>query len=453
MKTIFFTIFDGVEAKNILRTGIVSKILEKETNVKVVLFMKNRERIEHYNKEFNDPRIIYEVVGGHEPSSTDKLFGKLKFNFLQTETTDLRAKMVAEKRGVFYYYYSLVLHRTLARPCFIRLFRFLDFRLVGCNLFDVYFNKYRPDLVFLANLFEDIEINFLRSAKKNNVSTVGLINSWDRVTARCILRLLPDKFIVFNDVVKRELLETNYVKSTDIFVSGLPQYDYYFSPVNVGRKDFLSKLGFGDTDRIIFYSPIGGMFSDSDWEMIDLLYRLNREGKFGQKVKVFVSFPPNDFIKEGELQKRPWLLYQYIGIRFSKVRSADWDMTGEELESLKNLLWNSSIVVCYASSLSIDAAVFDKPVININFEIKNNGELSKSPTIFYKMAHYKKALNAGGIKLVNTEGELIEWVNKYLKDSSLDREGRRKLVERQCQYTDGKSAERIKSFLLHEVPL
>jgi hypothetical protein len=447
VKNIFFAMFEGVESKNILRTGIVEKVLEGDLKNRAILFMKNKERAEYYAKQFPNPRIIYEVVEPDSLGTTDRIFSSLKFKFLQTETTDLRAKMMEEDKGVIYYYYSILIHRILARPFFVLLFRWFDFKIVKNNSFDTFFEKYKPSLVFLANLFEDHEVNLLRAAKKNNVFSIGLINSWDRVTARCILRLLPNKLIVFNDAVKEEVVETNYVKPTDIFVSGLPQYDYYFLPVESRRGDFLEKVGLGEDDKVIFYSPIGGMFSNSDWEMIDLLHRLNNEGKFGENVKIFVSFPPNDFIKEEELKKRPWLLYQYIGVRFSKVRSTDWDITSRDLENLKNLLFHTSVVICYASSLSVDAAVFDKPVININFEVKENGSLSKSPTVFYQMTHYKKALAVGGIRLVNNENELIEWVRKYLENPSLDRDGRRRLVERQCKYVDGKSVDRITSYI------
>jgi hypothetical protein len=447
MKTIFFTIFEGVEAKNILRTGIIAKVLQSDPDVRAVLFMKNKERVEYYKNEFNNPRIIYEVVGDYLPNRADKFFSKSKFNFLQTETTDLRAKMVAEERGIFYYYYSLIIHRILAHSYFVKFLRFLDYKIVKCDLFDKYFDKYKPDLVFLANLFEDLEVNFLRSAQKHGVFSIGLINSWDRVTARCILRLLPNRLIVFNEIVKKEIIETNYFKPANIFVSGLPQYDAYFEKPTISREEFFRKLDIDPEKKILVYSPIGGMFSNSDWDMMDLIYRLNTEKKFGDNVVILVRFPPNDFIKEEDLKDRPYLIYQYPGTRFSSTRSTDWDMNSAELDELRNTLQYMSLIVCYASSISIDAVVFNKPVININYEIKDNIRLSKSPTVFYKMIHYKKALNAGGIKLVDNENELVEWIKKYLRDPSLDSEGRKRLVEKQCQYTDGKSAERISNFV------
>ena len=49
--------FQGVEAKNILRTGIVNKLLSENKELHIVLFVKNREREKYYKKEFDNPRI------------------------------------------------------------------------------------------------------------------------------------------------------------------------------------------------------------------------------------------------------------------------------------------------------------------------------------------------------------------------------------------------------------
>lgn len=451
-KTIFISMFEGVESKNILRTGVVTKLLDKHPEITVVLFMKNKERAEYYAKEFSDSRIIYEVAEFSPNGWLEKFFSLRKFLFLQTETTDLRAKMIAEDRGIAYYYYSLVVHRIMARALFIRAFRILDILLVKDNFFDHFFKKYNPDLVFLANLFEDTEVNFLRAAKKYDVFSVGLINSWDRVTARCILRILPNKLIVFNDNVKEEVVKTNHVHPENILVSGVPQYDRYFSPVTTSEDEFRKRFNLQKDDRLILYSPIGGMFSNSDWEMIDLLYALNDAKKFGDNVKILVSFPPNDFIREEELKKRPNLLYQYIGTRFSQTRSTDWEITPKEFEGLKETLHFMSLIVCYSSSISIDAAIFAKPVININFEIKDNKKLSKSPMAFYTMTHYAKAIGTGGIRLVANKEELADWVKKYLNDPLFDSEGRARLVSQQCTFTDGRSAERIAGFLSENLP-
>ena len=147
-------------------------------------------------------------------------------------------------------------------------------------MFVPYFEKYRPDLVLLASIFDEQELNMLREAKRQGVEVVGFINSWDRPTARCMLRLLADRFVVFNDIVKEELIEYDEIREEDIYVGGIPQYDQYFKLIPWTRERFFQKLGLDPKKKLIVYSPIGSAYSNSDWDFIDLLYRLNGEGKF-----------------------------------------------------------------------------------------------------------------------------------------------------------------------------
>ena len=97
--------------------------------------------------------------------------------------------------------------------------------------------------------------------------------------------------------------------------------------------------------------------------------------------------------------------------------------------------------------MSVDAAIFDKPVININFEVKEKQSLSKTPTLFYKTAHYGKALKTGAMRLPESEEELIRDINQYLANPSLDREGRRCLINEQCGKLDGRAGKRIADFI------
>lgn len=451
MKTIFITIFEGVESKNILRTPIFDTLMRRK-DIRLVLFTKNQKRLEYFKKEFNDPRISYEVVENPTVAGFDGLFRKLKYTLLRTETTKLRRRMDYDMRKNYLaYQWGNFANWLLARRAVIAAARFLDYYLVRDRVYVKYFEKYKPDMVFLANLFDEREVHFLREAKRHGVKTVGFINTWDRVSGRCVLRIVPEKLVVFNDFIKKDLVRYNHVRPDDIFAAGIPQYDQYFSLKPVSREEYFRGLGLPPETKLIVYSPIGSAFSNSDWDMMDLLNRLAEEGRFGERVKVLVRFPPNDFIDPADLAKRPRLLYTYPGTRFSEKRGVDWDMDFAELKYLADTLYHMSLLICYASSISVDAAVLDKPVINLNFELRPHEALAKSPTQFYQMAHYKQALDTGGIRLAGSEEELIEWVKKYLENSVLDHEGRARLAESQCGFVDGKSGERIGNFILENL--
>lgn len=450
MKTIFITVFEGTESKNILRTAILPTLLSRP-DVRLVLLVKDAQRAAYHAAEFSDPRISYEVAGQLRVTGPDRFFMRLKFLLLRTKTMVLRRRVrYGEQGGGAQHLSGSVLRFFLARPAAQRLIRGLDFRCVHSDTYAHYFEAYHPDLVLFANLFDEPEVHLLREAKQRGVKTIGIINSWDKATSRGILRLLPDRLVAFNHHVRDDLLQYQAVAGDRIFVGGTPQYDRYVALQSWSREAFFRRLNLDPRQRLIVYSPIGSAYSAADWDIIDMLEQCRREGKFGDHAELLVRFPPNNFIDRAELQKRPWLRYQYPGVRFSEKwgTGIDWDMTFPELEELANTLVHMSVLICYASSISVDAAMMDKPVINIGFEMRPRAKGVKSPTQFYAQTHYEKALATGGIHLVDTREDLVEWVCRYLAHPEYDREGRMRLAREQCAFLDGKSGERIGKYIL-----
>ncbi len=453
-QTIFIAIFEGVEAKNILRTPVLSTLLQKP-DLRIVLFTKSEERVEYYKKEFNDPRLLYEVVKVPAPHGVDRFFAGLKFLLLRTPTTDLKRRMTHEESGRFFnFIIGFFLNRLLSRPIVRRLARFLDYHLVRNDIFSSYFETYHPDAVFLAHLFDEPEIHLLREAKRRAVFSIGLVNSWDKATARGILRLLPDKLVVFNDIVKNEVVTHNEMRPDNVFESGLPQYDIYATHHPSSRNDFFRKIGLDPRKRLIVYAPMGSAFSDVDWHMIDLVTDLIGKGDI-KNAELLVRFQPNDFIDEAELKQRPGLTYDYPGRRFTGKRGIDWDMDGKDLHHLADTLYHASLIISFASSIPIDALAFDKPSINIGFEpaLSAGGRegkrlLRKSPTQYYKMEHYRRVLESGGITFVHSPEELVERANFLLDNPSFGAKERAKLKKEQWQFEDGGSGERIGKFIL-----
>jgi len=455
MKTIFITIFEGIEAKHILRTKVLPTLL-LDKNIKIVLLAKSVERVEYYKKEFHDERIVYEVVPYERTlgEGFDRVFAYLKFLMLRTGTVKLRRKMSYELTGnIFTFVLNSFLNMIFAHRVVRVVARRLDMLLVKNDTYTEIFDKYNPSLVFCAHLFEEPETHLLREAKKRNIRTIGLVNSWDKVTARAVMRLLPDKIIVFNDIVKCEMVKYNDIKEKHIFVSGLPQYDMYFNrsePYST-REDFFKKIHIDPKNKLIVYAPMGRTFSNIDWDVYDILEKMNKNGEFGENVSILVRFQPNDFIDEGEIQRRPNLKYDYPGKRFTATRGVDWDMNESDIRHLYDTLFYLDVVVCWAGSFGIDAVIFGKPVVHPNLPLRIDEPRMNSPREHYTFTHYKKALGSGGLKLAGTEEELKNAIKSYLDDPSIDREGRKRLITEEVQFTDGKSGERIAQFVLQHL--
>src|SRR3989338_5218191 len=188
--TIFIPIFQGVEARNILRTDIF-KILRRQNDLRIVLFVTSQDRKEYFEKEFFGQNIVYEVAPFYRSPAFQWFFGFLKFNLINTKTIDLKRRIQLEQDGNRLKYFSkFLINRLFANKFFRKTIRTLDYLLVKDDNYREYFDKYRPDMVFLAHLFSDTKISFLRQAKKMGIKSVGLINSWDKITSRCMVRLL-----------------------------------------------------------------------------------------------------------------------------------------------------------------------------------------------------------------------------------------------------------------------
>lgn len=451
MKTILIPVYQAVEVKNILRTDIIKKLLDRP-DIRVVCLVRHAQRAEHYKKEISHDRILYDTFYAAPRGPFEHFFSVLKFHTIRTDTTDLKRRLRYEAEGgTARYKIGLAINGLLARKRIRRLLRFFDYRIVGDPGFGDILRRYMPDAVFLAHLFGDVETSLLREAQKRHIPTIGFINSWDKMTARCGLRLLPDKLVVYNDAVKQEAMAHADMPEARICVCGIPQYDYYSASMPCPASRFFNTIGLDATRPMVLYAPQGETFSNSDWDMIDLLAGMISDGTIKKNAQLFVRFQPNDSVTESELAKRPWLKYDRPGIRYGTERGGDWDMTFADLDHLRDTLAYASLLVCHASSISVDAAVMGKPVININFEIKQGTDPRKSPMRYFLMEHYRKVIKTGGIRLVNGKEELAQWINAYLENPALDADARASLVRQQLGTPDGRAGERIAGVILQEI--
>lgn len=459
MKTIFVPIFQGVEAKNILRTDIF-KILKAQKDLRIVLFVSNQQKEQYFKSEFSGNNVIYEVFDRYKKPSFHRLFSFFKLTLINTRTMDLRRWVeLKENKNYFKYYFFQLFSKIFARRFLRKIVRRLDWQLVRDENFKEIFAKYNPDLVFLANLFGDEETSMLRQTKRRGIKSIGLINSWDKITSRCMIRLLPDKLIVPNELVKEEAIKYVDMPENDIEIMGVPNYDVFINAKPSSKEEFYKKIGADISKRIIAFCPLGKTYSSIDSEIIYSILDLKHKNLIPQDTQLLVRFPPNDFVDLDNLKNKDELIFYQPGVRFSlggkrldsgserNNRRVDWDMNDADIQTLYDTLFYMSLLICQASSLTIDASIFDKPIIN--FKIKSVDILPpRDANWLYQLSHYQNIRNSGGVKMVENKEQLAEWINKYLDNPRIHSDGRKRIVEEQCWKLDGKAGERTAKFIL-----
>ena len=69
----------------------------------------------------------------------------------------------------------------------------------------------------------------------------------------------------------------------------------------------------------------------------------------------------------------------------------------------------------------------------------------------YGSTHFQKVVRSGAVRIAQSSGELIDLINMYLADPSTDAGGRARIVAEQCEFTDGRSADRVAAAIIREL--
>ena len=102
-----------------------------------------------------------------------------------------------------------------------------------------------------------------------------------------------------------------------------------------------------------------------------------------------------------------------------------------------------------ASTVAIDCAVLGRPAVCISFDSpeKNIPYWQSVHRLHDTFDHYEKLISTEGVWLVKSQDELVRAINSYMKDGSLKKNGRKKILELFVNPFDGNSGNRLANLL------
>jgi len=455
MKTIFISIAGRAQARNILRTDVLETLCEAE-NVRVVVFVPSN-KVNSYRNEFRIDNVIFEGVHfDTQPiSKRDAFFYRLSLFYINTPTGRYLRKLwlYHERQAPLRYMASLALLYVCGSLKGPRsLGRFLDFYLVRDERLSKYFDIYKPDCIFAPNIMEPINNSLIRLARRRKISSVGMIHAWDNITlAKYPFRIMPDKLICYNETIARDAVQYLDMSRKNIYISGIPQFDFYVTNQRASRAEFCKRIGIDVRRRIILLTSVGNINNPTEWQTLSLLSRALSDGTLPQDIVIVFRQHPTQKTKIDNINPN-----EYIVIDDSKTTLRDHDekefseILKADMEHLADSLFHASLVITTTSSTSIDSAAFDTPVINIAFDGWETRPFHQSVRRRFTRhhAHYQPIVKSGGVRIVRSFDELVDAIHHYLENPALDKEGRKRIVREQCDPFDGKAGKRIGEFVL-----
>lgn len=451
MKTVFITIYDADITKNIMRTDVWG-ILKNARALRYVLLVPPSKR-KYYELEFGGGNVIVESFEKLYPTNFLKFVHSLYRHTLPVSTTVIDQNYLIAKSKLNFL--RFVLARIIYVFSFIKFVR-IFLQKIGLIFFPQksmqgLFKKYAPGLVFSANIIAYEEANLIREARKNNITSIGMIKSWDTTSTKGLLRVMPDYLVVPNNRVAKESVNLHNFPESKIFVSGVPQYDVYIKRNGVmPREKFFKSIGADPSKKLIFYCAVGDWFFPSEDETIKIIDGLIVGEKIKFPSQILVRPHPKYPGVDGKLDECRNVIFDRPGTYISSSIDS-WEFKEKDILHLANSIAHCDVLVTTASSMTVEACVFDKPVINVGFDGYKKQKPPLSVSRFYKTHHYKPILESGGVKFIYSKEDLADAINSYLDNPFLDGEGRKIVRDMHCVWLDGNSGKRIADYILDHV--
>ncbi len=457
MKTIAITISHGLLVRNLLRTDVLG-VLKADRGIRVApvilpltSFYGNKE----FAAEFNDKNVAV-VNWPHKLNGVEWMLRKLEdmafFNINHVETIKIKEDVLRKKnfpKWLLFAKVKKILGRNRNLLKAMEMFDRSVFSYKNKKYWEV-FGENKPSLVFSTDFLCTYDWGLVKAAKHFNVPVIAMVASWDHLTKG----MLPTKFdrvIVWNDFLKEQLIDYYGYKPEEIFVSGIPQFDYYVKLEGkaLPRAKFLREVGAKPSQKLITYTTSPPTLAPYEQDVIEMICEAIKGDKIKYPAHLHVRFHPgDDFRRYEKLQKYSDILtFERPGKSISSANYV-WNPDLEDMTHYVGLLKNSDVVINVCSTVSIDASAFDTPVINIAFDGREQRPYWDSTRRYYDYTHYKRIVRTKGVRAVKSEDELIKGINDYLADPALDRAGRRRIVKEMSYKFDGRSGERIAKYIL-----
>ncbi len=224
---------------------------------------------------------------------------------------------------------------------------------------DAFLRDQRPDVLLVTPLIElgSPQLDYVRAARAFGIRSALCVWSWDHLSSKALIRVLPDAVIVWNEVQKEEAARFHGIAPERVLVTGAQCFDRWFErQPSRTRTGFCRRAGLHDDRPFVLY-VCSALFRGSPSEA------------------AFVR----EWIRAIRSSPDPALRGMNILVRPHPQRMDEW--TNEALEDAVlwgsnptaedgradyfDSLYHSAAVVGLNTSALVEAAVVDRPVYTI----------------------------------------------------------------------------------------
>jgi hypothetical protein len=440
MQTIFLFISNNVYASDLLRTRFIGELAAR---FRVVIFMQPGA-LSGGVPYPSFPNLTYIERPIQHPKFWI-LFGKLlrysmirKYDFEPVVARNRIKGMRDWRRRVLRMLSFAVPIRWITNDLFTRLEELL---LPRDSEWEALLSHWRPEIVLTCSPgFNHFDAEAVIYAKKARVPTAAINFNWDNLHNGGVHFRRTDYLCVWNEIMRGVAVrEYGYVPE-NVFVTGPARFDNHVSPMRPlpSREEFLRGKGLDPREKTIVLTTItDGNYPEEHLVLADIL-RARERGVFTGCPNIFVRLHPKEdgrrFASFLASKLRNFHL-EPAGKQRIAVSGSAIELDEDDLTNLTATLRYADVITNYRSTLSIEAIICDRAVVNICYPDRYARG--------YSHRHYVPLLALRAVSLARSPEALMVALNAHLIDPTLGVLERAEVRESVIPCADGAAYKRL----------
>ena len=127
-----------------------------------------------------------------------------------------------------------------------------------------------PDALIVSPLVDAAsrQVDYVKAARALGIPTAVCVASWDNLTNKGLLKVEPDRVIVWNEAQRREAIEYHGIDGTKVVVTGAQVFDRWFTTKPTrARAEFCARVGLRSDGPFVLFTGSSTFVADSTTEV------------------------------------------------------------------------------------------------------------------------------------------------------------------------------------------